>query len=133
MNVVAIHPNEVDHIWDQVVGYLQRALKYDLGQSDIEEIYKQIKSGHQLLLLVVDDSRIIAAVTAIIMDDRCNIVLAGGEAVEEWEDLILDNIRILAKEQGANRITITGRQGWARRLRHKGFRTVLVTLEEQLP
>jgi len=135
--VIAVKPNEVDHVWPEVSPLLCKALEYDPTGATIDSIYTNIIDNRYLLILMIEEGlKLQAALTIELFEAHgetvCNIVAAGGTNLNDWCDTFLDSAEVLAKEQGASKLTINGRPGWSRRLKKRGFRPVITVLEKPL-
>ena len=96
MNVIAIPPEDVDHVWEQVAPLIEKAADFDYHGLSIEEHHDRIASGHYLLILIADGSEILAAIDAELAtvngEPVCNIIAAGGHRLNEWQGIFLDSL-----------------------------------------
>ena len=134
IKAAAIAPEDLPAVWPQVSHLVQQALEYDPDNTSIETVTQRLLDGRYLLILMLDDLKLLAALTVELVTTNkglktCNIVTAGGIQADQWTDPFLDELELLAKEQGAAKLTLMGRPGWARRLRGRGFKTTHIKLE----
>lgn len=86
-----------------------------------------------LQLWVVTDDRVVAfATTRITTDGAVEIPMCAGEQREAWQGDLLDTITAWGAENGAKRIRIIGRPGWAAFLRSKGMRETHRIMERDI-
>ncbi len=133
--IIAIPPESLDEAWLQVEPLLSKGLAFNNGDITTEETYDRISDGTYLLVCSMLGNEIQAAFAVELVTNHrktCNIVLAGGQDIDSWLDDFMDTIRSLAKEQGAEALTIMGRKGWARKMKPYGFHETARILEVAL-
>lgn len=136
ISAAAITPEDLPAVWPQVSHLIKDALEHDPKQTPISDIATGLESGQYLLILMLDDLKLLAALTVELVTTNkgktCNIITAGGEQADQWENPFLDALEVLAKEQGATKLTLIGRPGWSKRLRGRGFKVTHTRLEAQI-
>jgi len=133
--IVAISQHLIDEVWLEVAPMLEKALEKNPGDLDLEDARKKLDSGEYLLLCAVDNDKILAAFAVELVEARrktANIVLCGGEQMNDWLDDFMDTVKPLVREQGCEALTIMGRVGWQRKMRPFGFTETARILEVQL-
>jgi hypothetical protein len=95
---------ETTACWPHIRSLLQPAA--DLGNVPLLD-------DHELVWLVTEDRCIVAAATTRLTDDGAEIVLCGGRGLY-WAKPLAAKICAWAKDEGASRVRIGGRRGWAR-------------------
>jgi len=134
--IIAIPASDLDSVWDQVKGLLERALAFNSGDIDIELTKERIESGEYLLLIALRDDEIQACFVAELVTKAlrksCNIVLCGGHSINGWLGGFMDTIREIALEQGCDNLSIIGRHGWVRKMKVYGFEEKARVLEVML-
>lgn len=130
--LVCVHPNDVPKVWPLVRSLVLSALlRTDLGHT--KDVEGDVLSGNSQLWLAINGDRIdAAAATLLRRTDRhlvCVLTALGGTNRETWFPL-LAKIEDWAKSEGAARLRIYGRKGWARVL--KNYHVSNVVLERLL-
>jgi len=131
-DLVCVHPEHVPAIWPLVADRLRAAyLRTDLGHT--ADLERDVLHGDGVLWLATSGSEILAAAVALLVrTDRhlvCQITACGGQNAGRWIDLIA-GIEAWAKAEGAAKVRILGRSGWAGLLEH--YRVKSIVLERLL-
>lgn len=105
--IISILPDPERHpLWDGIKGLLLPAAEMG-GVPVLEE--------NELVWVVVDGGQIIAAATTrVTVDGFAEIILCGGVGHRKWAVELADMICDWAKREGADRVLLSGRKGWAR-------------------
>ena len=131
--IIAIPPEDIPRVWNQVGPMLQLALDESNGIYDLSDVKEILESGHDILLTAVKDKEIQAAFTLTTLEyprkKVLSIFLVGGTGMEDWEEEVMDTIYTLAKSQGADSIYSNGRDGWTRKMKEYGYRKIHTVLE----
>uniref|UniRef100_A0A973WQF7 Uncharacterized protein n=1 Tax=Bradyrhizobium quebecense TaxID=2748629 RepID=A0A973WQF7_9BRAD len=131
-DLICVPPQRVHEIWPRVEAMLGRAvLRTDLSHT--ADIARDVLEGDGLLWLACDGEKIeAAAITLLTRTDRhlvCLITALGGENRERWVPL-LEQIEDWARAEGAKRLRLMGRAGWARVL--KNYHVSNIVMERAL-
>jgi hypothetical protein len=132
---VSIVPAEhIDVFWEQVRPLLEPAVEYSMGRYTIEDVYKAVSSGTDILWVAHIDNRIVGAATTRPMGYPQKTMLGigmwgGEEPLEDWGGELLELIQRYARETGYAGIEGYGRAGWARRLKNHGYKKVYEIFE----
>ena len=112
--VVSYLPNPERHpLWNEIKALLKPAADYG-------EI--PIKDEHELVWVAIDGPIICAAGTTLLWNDgEAEIRLCAGTRHREWVGEALRIVEAWARDAGASRLTMRGRQGWARYVRAVGW------------
>ena len=135
VKIVAIEPDKIDSIWNQVKPHIDAALSYTKGEMVADSIKKKLLSGENLLLLAIDEGILASIVCELVQTAEvkvCHIVACGGVRADIWLDKWYEVIVPLAKEQNCQRISISGREGWKKKLGKYGFKHAYTTLDQEL-
>jgi len=133
--IVAIPPEQIEDIWVKVSPMLEKALNKNPGDLDIDDVRDKMFSGEYLLMCAVEGEDILASFAVEIFSEKrkkANIVLCGGEQIDEWLTPFMNVIKPLVKEQGCDVLTIMGRKGWERKMKPFGFCETARILEVNL-
>lgn len=139
VNVIRVHPAEIQKFWPLAVGFINKSLDY---QSDYDEVavYRNLVVGEMLLWMVFEpqptpESPAViraAVVTKFLqypLTKVCLIFGLGGDGIHDWIHLLPEKIEPWAKAQGCNYIELRGREGWERML---GWAREAVVLRKEL-
>lgn len=117
-----VHANFVQQTWPAVGGMLERALEFSGGEYSAEHLRMMVVRGEQQLFVVVEDGRIIGAITvefANFPNDRVAFITAIGGRLIARQDLF-DELKSVLRQQGCTKIKGEAREAVAR-LWHQKF------------
>jgi hypothetical protein len=100
--------------WPEAEAMLEGARDYDNDR-------KPILRPHFTVWAVLDGDELLAAATARLAGELCEIVLCGGRDHRRWVRQLSERIGSAAAEAGATQIAIIGRAGWAKSLKALGW------------
>ena len=121
---------EVDSVWNEVKPFVEKALQYNPGNFNSDDILRFIKNRDMQLWIISDGNIIGAGVTQIISYPRkkiCLILLLSGNDFESWKHLLKDLIP-WAKSNQCSALELQGRPGWERKL--KWEKTAIIMRKE---
>lgn len=101
------------HLWDEAKAYLEPARALG-GQPEV--IRPDIA-----LWVVMDGNELLAAATARITAEGCEVILVGGRDRKRWLAQLDQEIGSAAAEAGATQMLACGRRGWLRELKRLGW------------
>lgn len=90
--------------------------------------------GKAQLWLAVDGGVVGAILTEVIETTKgltCHVLAAAG-SFERHGEMCLDKIEQWAKAEGCVRLEETGRRGWLRELKRRGWQEVAVVMEKRI-
>ena len=127
--LTAVPASVIDVIWSDVARVLRGSVSTANGRFDLNDIREGIKSGFYGLWVVMDEDRVVAALTTrIIVYPQCKSLAMdwvggsrGGARMSEWLPKAHKVITKFAKENGCTQIEGYGRKGWNRWLRAYGW------------
>jgi len=135
INIVAVQPDKIDSVWDQAKPHIDAALRYTKGEMVADSIKEKLLTGENLLLLAIEGGILASIVCEIVQTAKikvCHIVACGGVRADIWLDKWYEVIVPLAKEQNCQRISVSGRKGWEKKLKGYGFKHAYTTLDQEL-
>jgi len=135
VSIVAIEPDKIDKMWPRVKPHIDAALRYTKGEIVADSIKEKLLKGEDLLLLAIEDGILASIVCEIVQTATikvCHVVACGGVRADIWLDKWHEIIVPLAKEQGCQRISLSGRKGWEKKLGKYGFKHAYTTLDQEL-
>jgi hypothetical protein len=131
MNLVSI---PISRTFEAVDGWMPHFLTF-ARRRNAQHIWQRIHDGEIQIHLVMKDGASVAAIGTHTYDHEkgriADLVWCGGENIPAILD-ILPTLEHRLGEQGCSRIILTGREGWLRLLRPRGYRKAQITLEKAL-
>ncbi len=142
MKLIQIKPEAVDVTWPYVKDLLEKPVKRNSGEFNLEDVKSWLLMGHMLLWVVANekDGIVLAATTEIISyprQKRLRVTLVGAKTgtMNKWLDYCWHKDSTLsqyAKENKVEKFEIQGREGWIRALFRHGFRKYLTILTKDV-
>lgn len=137
MNITLVPVNMVDFMFPMCEYHLQRVVDVSHGDLCLEGMKKELLEGKSGLLVVTDGDDLVAAITATV-----SVMMTGlrvlylpaiaGDRLDEWMDDMLVILKDLAKVYNCTEIRGSGREGWAKVLKQRGFKHCHTTLNWQI-
>lgn len=127
----------VKPIWDEVVGVLQRSVATSRGKYDMQSLYDGIMADIYVLWVVLDDDKIIAAITSRLInysDTQRGMALdwIGGTRMTEWLPLVHRAMNKYARDNGCTHLEGFGRKAWGRVLASYGWKPEYIAYRMEL-
>lgn len=123
--ISVINPENLAEAWVHVRPYIMSALEFEHGTLTEGKVFSNILENKYILLVVIEDDKIIAAQTMQIIDEPgqriCNLVTTGGIGLEFWQDELLEAIEAIAKKNYCDCVQTRGRPGWLKKLKGNGY------------
>ena len=136
ITIEAVRKEDIDEAWDWVEPLISVALEYTMGEYDTSHVLERIKEGAIIALIIKDETGAIAVLTLEIVDMPLkrivNVMTAGGKDMHKWLDMAMEHIDKLAREVGADQISIHGRVGWLRQLAEYNYKHTYTVLTKEL-
>ena len=122
---------------DSVADWIHAAMRHDIdGQSGWDVCGRLARGEYGLLVVYVHgEIQAVVAVTARISTvgvRALHVVACGGAMLDVWLDKVLDELRSWAQDSNCQRITLCGREGWERVLRHRGYKRASTLMVQEL-
>jgi len=135
IRAVLVEPKDLFAVWDRVAEFLGPACEVSRGRETLDTLRSSLLTGTDYLFVVLDGGDVIGAVTYSVMEFKTglrllDIPMAGGVAMETQIDVVMEMIENLRRNLLCDRVTVTGRKGWVRRLAEYGFKQDLYTVEQ---
>ena len=130
--------------WVHIKPYLEKALAYSRGEWTPNEILKEIMVQPLLFHLweISNDGKVVALASTRSINygsfSSLHIITLANVATDEdirWEDYqeeALEPVIKMAREAGLDRIEVTGRRGWVRKLKSIGWKEQYITMDMEL-
>lgn len=115
--------------FDRCAPWLRAALEYAGGTHTLDDVRAGVASGYMQLWPAPRG----CAVTEIVVypqSKALHIFLAAGE-LDQLQDMF-DSAAAWGRDQGCDRITLSGRVGWKRTLEPLGWGTTAVVMERKI-
>jgi hypothetical protein len=120
MAMRGVQPEEIPVAWPGVVNHITQALKYSY-ELELEEVRRKLLTGEMQLWLVTDEGRLKATLVTEITPPIFNLLLVGGEDVDEWIDHLVEVCEWFGAQHGCKYLEVVGREGWRKIGRRLGF------------
>ena len=132
MKLICVDPLQIGEFWKFARERIRTAVEYtDL--SDFYDVETDVLLGKQLLWLAWDGKTIAAAATTHLgkvgRKTICTLTACSGHHMETWLPLFAE-IEDYARKEGAEKMRIFGRKGWAKVL--DGYKAEYVIMEKAL-
>ncbi len=139
IELVAIPRESVGMMWPIVKPGIKKTLARGIGMHSEQQIFDAAVEGDMLLFVVVQDDSLEPLATLICNVDegehrifQVGMAWAGKGDLNEWFDIAYDALLKVAIELKCNIVAITGRRGWVRYLRSRGFSEKMVTVIKEI-
>lgn len=131
---VSMIPKEyVDSCWDRVEPLLKKATDLSGDRYTTSHIYDMVMEDDYQLWVAYEGNNFHGAVVTNISDYPNRKILCmgfcGGEDFGAWKDQIIDILKRFARDMGCDAIEASGRPGWSKVLKDKGYSPKWVTFE----
>lgn len=124
--VVYVPPGLVDREWPVAGPLLDLARRRFSSKMDLNDLYRDLKSGEQQLWIVLSGKDMKAAMTTLVEPHpKCSVLrvmLLGGRDMRLWRDSALHVIKDAARQLGCKTIEVNARLGWAKHAGKYGFK-----------
>ena len=134
MEVSLVPVQHVDFCWDEASSHLGKSIGTAHGRYTLDDLFEEIKRFEQHLWVVLDDSRIIAALTTRFVQYPRKRMLAGqflgGSKIMRWRDEMLFTLEKWAKDNDCEGLEMTGRNGFEKVLGPHGWTPEYVVFEK---
>lgn len=121
MIFTAVPTEGVEIVWKDVKPLLDKAVNTSKGKFSIEDIYEYLLNGYYSLWIVMENKKVIAAITTRIVEYPASKGMAmdwiGGENINKWLPVAQKQISEFAKECGCSHLEGFGRKAWQRVLK----------------
>ena len=109
----------VNAVWADVTRVLKPAVDTSRGKFSMQDIYGDILSGRYVLWLVLDDDKVVAAITSRITvypGPHRGMALdwIGGTRMAEWLPMAQHAMSKYARDNGCTHLEGCGRKGWGK-------------------
>jgi hypothetical protein len=132
VKLYAYLPEQVPQIWPHVKDYIESSL-LDNGHVTLQNIYDNLLLNNYQLWTPISMDVQAAIVTTIVNDvngaTHCVILSCGGKNMNNWKDMVFDEIKNWARDEGCKFMKVYGRKGWAKLL---GFNIVSYEMRKEL-
>lgn len=125
-----IPTENLEKLWPTIEEYLLKAISKGEYGYDIEDVKISCEIGEYILWIGRNGKvAVILEVSDYPLGTQCDIVMLGGEEIEGWLSE-LEEIEGWCSRIGCNRMTLTGRKGWAKML--TDYETKTITMVKAL-
>lgn len=129
--LIGVKSNEARGIWPQVEPYLKRITdKQDTGCTT-DDLLHRIET-QRMQLWVQKGVVFITEITVYPQWVGLHIPYAAGDNMEDWFDRSLEYLEGFAREKGCKYISATGRKGWIRQGKARGYKEAFFNVRKEL-
>lgn len=137
MNVALLLPEYLPSALPEVEGFLSRAALRTHGRWLVKDIIDELFEEKQHLWVAFEEKgKIVAACTTKLIDYPNGRSLAvqfcGGDNMDRWLDDLLATLDKFARDQKCDAIEMTGRKGWEKTLKGRGWKMSSVTCAKEI-
>ena len=134
VRAVLVEPKDLFAVWERVAEFLGPACDFSQGRENLGTLRNSLLTGTDYLFVVLDGRDLIGAVTYNVTDFKTglrllDVPMAGGVAMDTQIDVVMEMIENLRRNLMCDRVTVTGRRGWVKRLAEYGFNQNMYTVE----
>lgn len=129
--LVGVFASDLINVWKDVKVLIERALEFNDGKSDIEDIKRGIETRRMQLWVAYRYGKITTCMVTQIQchpkEKRLMLFLYAGESIHEMEHfrpIVYD----WAKKQGCKSLELYGRPGWEKALKNYGYEKIHTVL-----
>jgi len=129
VRVFPLAPAEADGLWPEIESFVADALRHDMFNTiSVDEIQRQISSGYAVVLATASREQLLAATVCQLYKTRegerlVHVLTTAGTDSDRWLPQLIESLKTLAQTEHCGGVTMSGRPGWARKLKQYGFRT----------
>lgn len=125
IEVSLVPPDLIPGLWPRIFPHLTKAAEYTFGRYEAEDILEFVMHGGAHMWVALDDEGVKGITVTRFWEyprKRClDVVFLGGEDWDEWKDAMFDIIQRWASESGCDVIESSGRPGFARAFKDRGY------------
>jgi len=137
IELAAIPRESVDVMWPIVSPGIEKMLKHGIGTHTAESVRQGAIDGDLLLFVAVREGELEPLATlicSVTVGDRrvFEVGMAWGTQMGEWLDEVFDGLLSVAIELKCDVVAITGRRGWVKLFKDRGFNEKMVVLTREL-
>lgn len=127
-----------DMMWEQFKGHLELALIQHPSETveDLEDLRCRVRSGEAEIIQVFDAMEQLAVALIEFEQFRdgktLHVRYLQGDRMECWLDMLHARLEEIARLHDCKYISLTGRAGWRKTLRHLGFNPVAIQLRAEV-
>lgn len=122
MNIVQVHANMIELIWDKVVPHLDRVIERAADDLTRDAVKGRLLAGHNLLVAITENDAIIAIniLNVDVLDTGKKVLfisITGGDRLDEWMAPFLTEADNIARSLGCFEVRGSAvRKGWLRKV-----------------
>ena len=134
MRSTLVAPDTIGYIWPQIERFIHSAFEAGIGDDTEGKIVALLARGDCQLWVAHNGAGIkAAAITRMaIMDNGrriLSVLACGGEELKTWESCLGD-IEKFARRQGCDAVRLSGRPGWQKIYKKRGYIEPFVIIEK---
>ena len=134
MEIVGIPPKDFPDVAGLVSWHFDSFVDRSRGEENLSHLLGEVASGQRQCWLAWDGAVKACGLTQVVNNDMkiVEFTHCAGEGREDWNEMMVDEIRRWAKHIGAERLRIINRPGHTRMLKGMGFTETHRVLEQDI-
>tara|TARA_B100001059_G_scaffold208276_1_gene220418 strand:- start:480 stop:899 length:420 start_codon:yes stop_codon:yes gene_type:complete len=136
MIMTAVPTEGLDVVWKDAAKALGKSIQTMKGKFTLGSLYEALKREELVLWIIVDDGKVIAAITTKVLEyPSCKAMAMdwiGGERMGEWLEMAHEKLIQHSIENGCSHLEGYGRKGWGRWLQKYGWKPEYIAYRMEL-
>ena len=136
MMISAVPKEAVNVVWADVNRVMQDSVETSNGKFHIDDLYHGIQTGLYSLWVIMEEEKVIAAITTRIIEYPGRKALAmdwlGGSKMKEWLPMAQETMESFAKDNKCTHLECYGRKAWGRWLGKYGWNPEYIAYRMEL-
>lgn len=124
-------------IWNEFKHYFELAALEHPESVDMEDVRARVADGRMMSIGIFDGVSMIAGAAVELYDARdgktLHVRYLAGEHMEMWLEELQARLFEIAAAYGCRWLSLTGRQGWRKRLSNMGWNPVAIQMRCEVP
>ena len=130
----SVDSNLVPYVWYQFRDFVESATDYSNGELDAASVLTRLVDKRMQLMAIVEDGTVVGAIVTEVAvpptgGKALRVVCLGGSGWDRWGEKVVDILKKWAGDIGANKVQLTGRKGWERKLRKLNWKVTSINME----
>jgi len=134
MDIVGIPAKDFPDIAGLVSWHLESFVERSRGEETIEHLIGEVMNGQRQCWMVWDGTVRACGLTQVVNNDIkiVEFTHCAGHGREDWNEMLVNEIRAWAKHIGAKRLRVINRPGHTKMLKGMGFKETHRILEQDI-
>lgn len=136
MMISAVPKELLNTVWGDVVRVMTKSVETSNGKYHMDDLYHRIHNGLYVLWVVMEEDKMIAAITTRIIEYPGKRAMAmdwiGGSKMSKWLPMLQETLQQFAKENNCTHLEGYGRKAWGRWLGKYGWNPEYIAYRMEL-